>query len=180
MIELYVMLIFMIIGAIIAVEVRKLLSAAIALGVVGFALCMVFMMLQAPEVAITQLIVEIIILVILIRATGVKSDNTEILGGRRETLAYVSVIIFVFALLCFGAYALFYMPRFGNPLMTVSNSILQDSVAKTGAINSVSSILFDFRAYDTLGAITVLFVSVWGVISILRPKGRKKIDERDD
>ncbi|MFH1848252.1 MAG: hydrogenase subunit MbhD domain-containing protein, partial [Candidatus Omnitrophota bacterium] len=68
MIELYLLLIFMIIGAIVALEMKDMLSAIIAVGVVGLALSMAFLLLKAPDVAITQFVVEILCLIILIRA----------------------------------------------------------------------------------------------------------------
>jgi len=69
MIELHILLIFMIIGAIIAIEVKDLLSSVIAVSAVGLALSITFLILKAPDVAITQLVVEILILIILIQAT---------------------------------------------------------------------------------------------------------------
>ena len=69
MLELYILLIFMIISSIIAIEVKDLLSSVVTVGAVGIALSMVFLILKAPDVAITQLVVEILCLIILIRAT---------------------------------------------------------------------------------------------------------------
>lgn len=178
MIELYLLLIFMIIGAIVAVEIRSLLSSMVAVGVVGFALCVVFFFLRAPDVAITQLIVEIIVLVILIRATGIKKDLTEIIGGRRELFVLGSTIVFVIGFAAFSFWALSSLPEFGSPLMTVSKDYFFP-VIKSGAVNRVASVLLDFRAYDTLGEATVLFTAVIGAIAILRKRGRKKVEEED-
>ncbi len=66
MIELYVLLIFMIIGAIVAIEMKDLLSSVIAVGAVGLGLSIALLILKAPDVAITQLVVEILCLIILI------------------------------------------------------------------------------------------------------------------
>ena len=178
MIELYLLLIFMIIGAIVAVEIRSLLSAVVAVGVVGFILCVVFFILRAPDVAITQLIVEVIALVILIRATGIKKDVTEMPGERREMLAMAASVgsLIVLAALSFWVFAS--LPEFGKPLMSVSREYFSPLV-KSGAINRVASVLLDFRAYDTLGEATVLFTAVVGAIALLRKRGRKKIEEED-
>jgi uncharacterized MnhB-related membrane protein len=67
--ELHLLLLFMIFAAIVAVEVKDLLSSVIGVGAVGFALCLAFLILKAPDLAITQLVVEILCLIILIRAT---------------------------------------------------------------------------------------------------------------
>ena len=71
MVELYILLIFMILGAIVAIEVKDLLSSVVAVGAVGLGLSMVFLILKAPDVAITQLVVEILALIILISATKI-------------------------------------------------------------------------------------------------------------
>ena len=63
MIELYILLIFMIVGAIVAIEVKDLLSSVVAVGAVGLGLSIVFLILKAPDVAITQLVVEILCLI---------------------------------------------------------------------------------------------------------------------
>lgn len=176
--ELYLLLIFMIIGAIVAVEIRSLLSSVVAVGMVGFALCVVFFFLRAPDVAITQLIVEIIVLVILIRATGIKRDVTEMKGEKRELLTQAISILCVIGLGIFSFWAVRSLPEFGSPLMSVSKEYFAP-LAKSGAVNRVASVLLDFRAYDTLGEATVLFTAVIGAIAILRKRGRKKIEEED-
>lgn len=50
----------------------------------------------------------------------------------------------------------------------VSKVIVDKTVNETGAINSVTAIVFDFRGYDTLGESIVLFTSICGVAAILR------------
>ncbi len=177
MIELYLLLVFVLIGAVIAVEIRSLLSSVVALGVVGFVLCLIFFMLRAPDVAITQIIVEIVVLVILIRATGVKKDLTEIKGGRKEIFALATMILFVAVFGLFSIWALYDLPQFGIPIMEVSKNYIANGLKQTGAANLVTSVLLDYRAYDTLGEATVLFTAVIGAIAILRKKGRKKTAE---
>jgi len=50
----------MIAGAVIAIEVKNLLSAVIAVGIIGLALSIIFLLLKAPDVALTQIVVEIV------------------------------------------------------------------------------------------------------------------------
>jgi len=57
---------------------------------------------------------------------------------------------------------------------------IEQGTTETGAVNLVSAVILDFRAYDTLGEATVLFASVIGIMAILRRKGRKKIEEKED
>lgn len=175
MIELYILLIFMIIGAIIAVEVKDLLSSVIAVGAVGLGLSIVFLILKAPDVAITQLVVEILCLIILIRAT-LKKDLPFSTTGR-WILNTLITVIFIGIFLFLASKAFTDLPEFGSPTMKVARTYLETGLPKTGAANMVASVILDFRAYDTLGEATVLFTAVIGVLAIVRRIGRKKKDQ---
>lgn len=175
MIELYVLLVFMIIGAIIAIEMKDLLSAVIAVGAVGLGLSIVFLVLKAPDVAITQIVVEMLCLIILLRAT-LKKDLPFSTTGRW----FLNTLItagFIVAFLFVAIRAFKDLPEFGYPIMRVANIYLKEGLIKTGASNLVSSVILDFRAYDTLGEATILFTAVIGVLAIVRRIGRKKKDE---
>ena len=182
MIELYLMLIFMIIGAIIAIEVKDLLSSVVAVGAVGLGLSIVFLMLKAPDLAITQLVVEILALIILIRAT-LKKDLPFSTSGRWLVNTVITVS-FIILLLIVAEKCLRDLPEFGYPIVRVATNYLKDGLVQTGAANIVSAIILDYRAYDTLGEATVLFTAVIGVLAIVRRVGRKKknqeIEEKED
>ncbi|OGW77375.1 MAG: hypothetical protein A3C51_02050 [Omnitrophica bacterium RIFCSPHIGHO2_02_FULL_46_20] len=176
MIELHLILFFMIAAAIIAVEVKDLVSSVVAVGAVGIGLCMAFLVLKAPDLAIMQLVVEILSLIILIRAT-IRRDLPFSISGRWvfNTLATVSFIV-VFLTLAY--FALRSLPAFGNAAMKVSRFYIED-IMKTGSENVVSAIIVNFRAYDTLGEIAILFTAIVGVLAIARRVGytKEKIDE---
>lgn len=178
MLELHILLIFMIIGAIAAIEVKDLLSSVVAVGTVGLALCMSFLILKAPDLAITQLVVEILCLVILIRAT-LKKDLPFSTTGR-WLINTIITIIFVVVFSIASYYALKNLPPFGSPIMKIAKFYIENALSKTGATNFVSSVILDFRAYDTLGEATILFTAVTGVTAVMRVKGRKKIEEEDN
>jgi len=175
MIELYILLVFMIIAAIIAVEVKDLLSSVIAVGAVGLGLSIVFLILKAPDVAITQLVVEILCLIILIRAT-LKKDLPFATTGR-WFLNTMITLGFIALFLVIAAKALRDLPDFGFPIMKVASTYLKEGLPRTGATNLVASVILDFRAYDTLGEATVLFTAVIGVLAVVRKIGRKKREE---
>ena len=163
----------MIFAAIVAIEVKDLLSSVIAVGSVGFALCLAFLILKAPDLAITQLVVEILCLIILIRATINKDLPLTIEG--RWVFNTVATLVFIGVFLFFAHWALKEMPVFGNPTMAVVKKYLEEGTSKTGAVNLVTAVILDFRAYDTLGEATVLFTSVIGIMAVLRQPGRKKV-----
>lgn len=172
---LYIILIMMIIGAIAAIEMKDLLSSVIAVGAVGLALSIAFLVLKAPDLAITQLVVEILCLIILIRAT-LKKDLPFSTTGRWFFNTLVTSI-FIITFLVLGYFCLKELPGFGYPIMKVAKIYIDTGVAKTGATNLVSSVILDFRAYDTLGEATILFTAVIGVMAIMRRIGRKKVGE---
>lgn len=172
MLEFQVILVLMIIGAVVAMEIEDLLSSIIALGAVGIGLSLEFLLLKAPDLAITQLVVEIVALVILIRATvGPQMPVTKL---RSRPFYLFAAAVFVVIFLWFSWRALVQLPAFGNPLMKMGGQYIKEAVARTGATNIVAAIILDFRGYDTLGEATILFTSVIGVLAVLRSTGRKK------
>ena len=179
----YILLLFMIIAAIIAVETKNLLSAVICVGAIGFGGSLMFLFLRAPDIAITQIVVEVLALIILIRAT-ISRDLTFISGDREFFGTVVSVVvlfvIFMAAMRVFDNT----MPQFGDPVFrrvpqAASNTYLRQGLKDTGATNLVTSVYLDYRAYDTLGEATVLFTAILGALVILRGKSRKRVEEPD-
>ncbi len=171
MLILQVLLIFMIIGAVIAVEIRDLLSAVIAVGAVGLGLAVAFLFLQAPDLAIVQLAVEILALIILMRATVIRGT---VFHTRKEIFVYIAGAIFFGVFLVSAYVVLEQLPGFGKPIMRVSKTYIEQCLQKVGAANIVSSVILDYRAYDTLGEATILFTAVIGVIAVMRKIGRIK------
>ena len=175
MISIYLLLSFMIVGAIVAIETRNLLSSVISVGVIGFTLGIIFLMIGAPDIAITQMVVEVLVLIVLIRAT-ISIDNTMI-DEHRDTFAFGASLVFFGLFLVFATYAFMEMPAFGDPIMRVSQTYLDNGLADTGASNMVMAVLLDYRAYDTLGEAVVIFVAILGALVLIREKGKKKIHE---
>jgi multisubunit Na+/H+ antiporter MnhB subunit len=174
---LYVLLGFMIIGSLIAVQTSDLLSAVISIGAVGFALSLVDLFLGAPDLALTQVVVEIIVLIFLIRLVVQRRDDTE--QNPPSIFFAVAAMVLFGAILFYMAHAFNDLIPFGAPLFahvgqasTLALDYLQDAVARTGATNVVMAVLLDFRAYDTLGEATVIFTSIVGAYAVLRKVGR--------
>jgi len=177
MLILYALMLFMIVAALLAVETRNLLSSVICVGSIGFVGSLMFLFLRAPDIAITQIVVEVLALIILIRAT-ISRDRTFI-SGDKEFFAVVVSIVLIAVIFLAGMKILETIPELGMPIFSqVTNSASQfyigQGLQKTGAANIVASVILDFRAYDTLGEATVLFTSILGATVILRNKSRRK------
>ena len=178
----YILLLFIIIAAIVAVETKDLLSSVICIGAIGFGASLMFLFLRAPDIAITQIVVEVLGLILLIRAT-IARDLTFISGDREFFGVVVSVVI-IFVIFLAGIKVFETLPDFGTAIFTevpdaASQTYTEQGLRKTGAANLVSSVILDFRAYDTLGEATVLFTSIIGATVILRKKSRKLLEDPD-
>ena len=168
--ELHLILIFMICASIMAVEIKDLISSVIALSAVGLGLCLAFLLLKAPNLAITQLVVEILLVVVLIRAT-IKKDLPLVRDGR-WLFNTISTFIFILSFLIAAFFALKELPLFGEPLMRISSEYIASGSQKSGFANIVTAISLDFRNYDCLAQVAVLFAAMVGVLAIIRKTGK--------
>ncbi|MBN1697746.1 MAG: DUF4040 domain-containing protein [Spirochaetales bacterium] len=183
LIELFILviMIFIVCGALIAVETKNLLSAVISLGVVGFGLSIAFLFLGAPDLAIIQIPVEVILLILLIRATigrDVKTTADHISWPALIGIVCVMIGFIVFAWFAFNNLNEFGKPVFDTVARSASKTYIENGGAETGAMNIVSSVILDYRAYDTLGEATVLFTAIIGALAILRGRAKRKEEEK--
>ena len=172
-IYLIIMLVLMICGSLFSLHAKDLLSAVISYGIVGFGLVITFLILQAPDLAIVQIVVEIVTLVIMIAVIKDTTSQQDENQFHHSKVLYFTVVI-IFAALFFIAFDKIapMLSTFGNHSTRMATSYIQGS-GETGSANLVTGIVFGFRAYDTLGEATVLFTAVIGVLTILRLKGKK-------
>ena len=84
---------------------------------------------------------------------------------RRTTAAIFLGIIIAFLV----ATALLIHP-FGYPPSQMDDYIIENAQSETGTNNVVTSVVFDYRGFDTLGEATILFTAVTGVVMLFRKK----------
>lgn len=97
----------------------------------------------------------------------------------RNALALASVVIIGLALIYtvssslppFGSFPMRYVGD--KTIQAVGETYLENAVWQTGATNVVTTVVWGYRGYDTLGEATVLFTAVVGVIMIFRALGRE-------
>ncbi len=179
LIGLLALIIFMIVACLIAIETRDLLSAVVCVGAAGFGLALVDLLLQAPDLALTQMVVEMVCVVVLIRVVVTRQDHTH--ETPRDTFALGAVVLCLGLFLATCAFSFMALRPFGAPLFspsaatgtpTMADQYVRHGLPATSAVNYVTSILFDFRGYDTLGEATVIFVAIVGAYAVLRRVGR--------
>ncbi len=152
--------------AVVVVPVR--FTAAFLLGGVGFGVALLFALRGAPDLAITQLLVETLTIVIFLIAlrrmprTFAPSPRFTPWKLRLLVSVAVGVVVPLFALRVVGA-------RRGE---SVATEYFSRSLEEAGGRNVVNVILVDFRGFDTLGEITVLAVAALGVVNLVRAAER--------
>ncbi len=109
------------------------------------------------------------------------ANNWEVAGFRKvyRFFCVVFCIFLVFMLLS----AVSYMPTYGQEENPVNNEVAQRYIEKglqeTGAVNIVTGMILDYRAFDTLGESHVLFIATCTVLILLR-KDKKKDEKGND
>jgi multicomponent Na+:H+ antiporter subunit A len=148
---------------------RSRFGAVAALGVVGYGMALVYALHGAPDLAMTQVVVDTLTVILFVlvfyhlpRFTRLSSDTARL----RDLLVSVAAGAFLTAL----TWAAMESPR--PP--PVSEYFIEHSVPGGHGRNIVNVILVDFRALDTLGEIVVLALAGLGVFALLRlrpPRG---------
>jgi multicomponent K+:H+ antiporter subunit A len=147
------------------------LAALILVGVVGLITCLSFIWLSAPDLAITQLVVEIVTTVLLLLGLRWLPKRLETTDLSREGFLARSRRLrdFAIAIASGSGLALVAYVAMTRPLPdTISKFFIERAYSEGGGTNVVNVILVDFRAFDTLGEITVLGVVALTVFALLR------------
>jgi Multisubunit Na+/H+ antiporter, MnhB subunit len=162
--------ILIIASAIAVVVLKDLLAAAVALSACGFLIGIMFFLMMAPDLAIVQFVIETLTLFVLVIA--IARTHRRSTGDEPAKIRSIMGIIVICIFLLFSSFVVPLMTEFGSPVPGVSQHYINRGIEETGSENLITSILLDYRAYDTLGEIIVLFVSVLAVSLILRKESK--------
>ena len=160
-----VLVVLIVAAAIVATTVNSRLGAALVLGAVGFSVAGLFVALGAPDLVLTQLLVETVIVVGFVLGLGRLATKfpkaTRLwLTGRIVVSVLLGAAV---AVALAGAAA---SPSGEPPVLDLAGS----AVADGGGNNVVNVILTDTRALDTLGEVVVLLTVAVGILTLTRPK----------
>jgi multicomponent K+:H+ antiporter subunit A len=142
---------------------RRRLAALIAISAAGLMVSLAFVRLSAPDLALTQLLVEIVTIMLVLLALDYLPVTTpaESSGLRRAR----DVAVAATAGIGTGALAWAVMTR---PADSISRYFIEQSYPAGGGTNIVNVILVDFRGFDTMGEIAVLGIAALGILMLLR------------
>ena len=156
------------IGAAVAAKFHRL-AALILMGGAGLISCISFVWLSAPDLATTQLLVEVVTTILILLGLRwlpprIRMEEARDLATRlrrvRDGVLAVAAGLAMAAL----SYAVMKHPVDGS----ISEFFLQQAYVQGGGRNVVNVILVDFRAFDTFGEITVLAIVALSVFALLR------------
>ena len=150
-------------AAAMAVRIRQRLSAVLVVGVTGYGLAVLFALQGAPDLALTQFLVETLTLVVFVLVLRkLPKDITERHQPRERAVR--GVIAGAVGLLMAGVGTVALAARTATP---VSVDYPEAAYELGGGQNVVNVTLVDIRAWDTLGEISLLVVAATGVASLV-------------
>lgn len=149
-----------------AVVVEGRLAAIAALGVVGYSVALMFVVFGAPDLAMTQFLVETLT-VILFVLVFYHLPESQIVSNRAARLRDATLAVLGGTVM--SALVLLGIPHNYPPTSDFFN---EHSLTQGHGRNVVNVIIVDFRAIDTLGEITVLTVAAVGVYALLKLRVR--------
>ena len=152
-------------GGVIATVARSRLTAISALGVTGLSVAILFALFAAPDLAITQIMVEVLTIILLVlifhhlpEFARFRSGRERLRDGLISLALGATMTLFVIA-----------------STSTSDEAVLADYYARTSyrearAGNLVNAILVDYRSLDTWGETIVIGIAGLGVYAMLRPR----------
>ncbi len=157
----------LVVAAVFACLTRSRLGAVVSVGVVGFAVALLYILFSAPDLSITQILVEtltvILLVLVLFRLPGFMDFSSP-----RQRLWDVTVSV-----LLGGLVTTLLLVAIGHQLAEpISSYHLAESVPLGHGRNVVNVILVDYRALDTLGEVFVVALAAIGVYAMIKyPSG---------
>ena len=149
-------------GALSAVFARSAMAAVLALGVVGYSIALMYALVGAPDLAMTQFAVETLTVVIFVlvfyQLRGFGDLSSRLVRTRDAFVALAAGTLVTTLVLFIGA---------SGTTSRLSSYFAEAAPRLAHGRNVVNVILVDFRGFDTLGEITVLVTVAIGVRALL-------------
>ncbi|UVJ39259.1 Na+/H+ antiporter subunit A [Arthrobacter sp. CJ23] len=155
-------------GALAAVRANKRFLAVLMVSVTGYGIALMFALQGAPDLALTQMLVETIVLVAFVLAMrSLPAELRDRTGGRLRVVRVIIGAAFGITMIFVAIYAM--GARVAAP---VSLDFPKLAYEGGGGLNVVNVTLVDIRAWDTFGEISVLVIAATGVASLIFVRGR--------
>ncbi|RJT83348.1 Na+/H+ antiporter subunit A [Arthrobacter cheniae] len=164
------------VGIVAALRATKRFMAVLMVGITGYGMAVIYALHGAPDLALTQLLVETIVLVAFVLALRSLPARLWTRAESRHRLLRAGLgIAFggIMAVIAMSSMA----SRNAAPISLAYPEMAYD---EGGGANAVNVLLVDIRAWDTLGEITVLAIAATGIASLIFIRGRGDRRRRAD
>ena len=160
------------------VRLRNLFAVVMLSGIFTLTAALLYVVLDAVDVAFTEAAVGAGVATVLMLGTLVLTTEREKIH-RRDNWKPLLLVCLTGGLLVYGT---FDMPGYGDPAAPANRHVapryLEESGTEIGIPNVVTSVLASYRGFDTLGETVVIFTAAIGVLAIIgRTRRRRKRDE---
>jgi multicomponent K+:H+ antiporter subunit A len=142
---------------------RHRVTSIMSLSVVGLMVSLLFVRFSAPDLALTQLSVEVVTMLLLMLAMYFLPVRTKVESSSVRVFRDV-----LLALITGGGVAVLAFLVMTGETATISQFFMDNSKSGGGGTNVVNVILVDFRGFDTFGEITVLGIAAMGIYALLK------------
>ncbi len=152
-----------IISGVIVVFAKSRLTAIIALGALGYLVSILFVLFRAPDLALTQLVVETATVALFLLCFYHLPEFKK--KGKGVGFKFTNLVI---SLGVGGLVTTFALSADGTRLFEPISGFFEQSYELAGAKNIVNAILVDFRGFDTMLEIVVLMIAALGVYTLIK------------
>ena len=141
---------------------RKRMIALIAVSVVGLIVSLIFARFSAPDLALTQLSVEVVTVILLMLALFFLPQVTAKAASPSSVVRDLGLATLIGGVMATISYAMM-----THPQTSIADFFIANSKIGGGGTNVVNVILVDFRGFDTFGEITVLGIAGLGIYKLI-------------
>jgi multicomponent Na+:H+ antiporter subunit A len=163
-----------VIGAISILFAKSRLTSIIILGAVGYTVSLFFVLFRAPDLALTQLVIETISVALFLlcfyhlpKLSSRKEERITFKLNNALVSIAVGVVVTLIALSSHSQ----------KLFDSISSYYLENAYKEAGGKNVVNVILVDFRGLDTMFEITVLAIAALGIFSMIRLRLTRRNDQ---
>ena len=176
----YMLLAFLLVIAIGIIRLRSLIAIVMLAGMYSLISALIFVVMDAVDVAFTEAAVGAGITTVLFLAT-LSLTGKRHREEKRVAVTPIIVVLLTGAVLIYGTLD---MPNYGDPTAPIHQHVapryIEESPKEVGIPNMVTSVLASYRGYDTLGEVTVIFTAGIAVMILLANRRRRDDDEKNE
>lgn len=152
------------VGSISILFAKSRMTAIILLGAVGYSVSLFYAIFRAPDLALTQLVIETVSVALFLLAfyhlpkLSRHEETRKFKLGNAIISVGVGVVVTMIALSAYSS----------KEFESISQYYIENTYKKAGGENMVNVILVDFRGFDTLFEIAVLAIAALGIFSLIK------------